>query len=292
MHFVFSNGTDDSGKGKSSVILLGHYKVPEYTKAVLQIEGKSEVRKIIENESSVFDKKISDARIQTENENYLKKLRLYDAVSELVSGNATIPLLKEIISLSFSLVKFYVGEQENLEIKMAMLGLLIIVFSMAWYFNKQMKDIQQLSQSSKNRDSNLSAGVTAVLEELGFGVVKVGKIEFNAEEILGKGCEGTFVFKGKFDNRSVAVKRVLPECFTFANREVELLRESDYHPNVVRYYCMEQDKQFRYIALELCAATLQDYIEGKFVAENISAIEILQQATCGLKHLHYLSIGI
>lgn len=38
---------------------------------------------------------------------------------------------------------------------------------------------------------------------------------------------------------------------------MHILRESDYHPNVVRYYCTEQDKQFRYIALELCAATLQ-----------------------------------
>ena len=27
---------------------------------------------------------------------------------------------------------------------------------------------------------------------------------------------------------------------------------------------MEQDTQFRYIALELCAATLQDYVEGNY----------------------------
>ena len=34
------------------------------------------------------------------------------------------------------------------------------------------------------------------------------------------------------------MKRLLPECFSFADREVELLRESDQHPNVVRYFCM------------------------------------------------------
>lgn len=45
-------------------------------------------------------------------------------------------------------------------------------------------------------------------------------------------------FRGTFDNRSVAVKRLLPECFTFADREVELLRESDQHPHVIRYFCM------------------------------------------------------
>ena len=66
-----------------------------------------------------------------------------------------------------------------------------------------------------------------------------------------------FYYRGEFDNRQVAVKRLLPECFTVADREVCLLRESDQHPNVIRYFCMEQDKQFRYIALELCSATLQ-----------------------------------
>lgn len=66
-----------------------------------------------------------------------------------------------------------------------------------------------------------------------------------------------YFYRGKFENRDVAVKRLLPECFTVADREVCLLRESDEHKNVIRYFCMEQDKMFRYIALELCAATLQ-----------------------------------
>ena len=38
---------------------------------------------------------------------------------------------------------------------------------------------------------------------------------------------------------------------------INFFRESDEHPNVIRYFCMEQCRQFRYIALELCAATLQ-----------------------------------
>lgn len=61
-----------------------------------------------------------------------------------------------------------------------------------------------------------------------------------------------------FDTRDVAVKRILPECFSFADREVQLLRESDEHPNVIRYFCTERDRQFQYIAIELCAATLQE----------------------------------
>lgn len=67
-----------------------------------------------------------------------------------------------------------------------------------------------------------------------------------------------FSTRGQFDNRPVAVKRILPECFSFADREVQLLRESDEHPNVIRYFCTERDRQFQYIAIELCAASLQE----------------------------------
>lgn len=54
------------------------------------------------------------------------------------------------------------------------------------------------------------------------------------------------------------MKRLLPECFHLVDREVQLLRESDEHPHVVRYFCTEKDKQFHYIAIELCSATLQE----------------------------------
>ena len=65
-------------------------------------------------------------------------------------------------------------------------------------------------------------------------ILKVGKILFNPAAILGKGCDGTFVYKGLYDARDVAVKRLLPECFMVADREVALRRESDAHPNVIR----------------------------------------------------------
>lgn len=99
------------------------------------------------------------------------------------------------------------------------------------------------------------------------------------------------IYRGEFDGRSVAVKRLLPECFTFADREVALLRESDAHPSVVRYFCTEQDRMFRYIALELAEATLQDYVAGRYDVDKISAKDILKQATAGLAHLHFLDIG-
>lgn len=97
--------------------------------------------------------------------------------------------------------------------------------------------------------------------------------------------------RGEFDGRPVAVKRLLPDCFTFADREVALLRESDAHANVVRYFCTEHDRMFRYIALELAEATLQDYVAGRYNRGKISIKNILKQATAGLSHLHFLDIG-
>ncbi|GFY42242.1 hypothetical protein TNIN_97411 [Trichonephila inaurata madagascariensis] len=132
---------------------------------------------------------------------------------------------------------------------------------------------------------------TAVNDIDSIELIHVGKISFNPIDVLGHGCYGTFVYRGKFESRSVAVKRVLPECFSFANREVDMLRESDEHPNVIRYFCMEHDKQFRYIALELCAATVCDYVEDEtFDRLNLDPISLLRQAASGIAHLHSLDI--
>ncbi|EHH31517.1 Inositol-requiring protein 2 [Macaca mulatta] len=90
----------------------------------------------------------------------------------------------------------------------------------------------------------------------------VGKISFNPKDVLGRGAGGTFVFRGQFEGRAVAVKRLLRECFGLVRREVQLLQESDRHPNVLRYFCTERGPQFHYIALELCRASLQEYVEN------------------------------
>uniref|UniRef100_A0A671LQQ4 Serine/threonine-protein kinase/endoribonuclease IRE1 n=1 Tax=Sinocyclocheilus anshuiensis TaxID=1608454 RepID=A0A671LQQ4_9TELE len=122
-------------------------------------------------------------------------------------------------------------------------------------------------------------------------VVEVGKISFSPAEVLGHGTEGTFVFRGHFDSRRVAVKRILPECVEFAEREVQLLRESDEHPNVIRYFCTERDRQFTYIAIELCAATLQQYVEDPSCPySDLNPVSLLDQTMCGLSHLHSLNI--
>lgn len=139
----------------------------------------------------------------------------------------------------------------------------------------------------------VSKNGTAVLNPTAEGSgeeVHIGKIFFTPTEVLGHGTAGTFVFRGKFDGRQVAVKRILPECFEVAEREVQLLRESDTHPNVIRYFCTERDRLFTYIAIELCTATLQQYVEDPSRFPELSPITLLEQTMCGLSHLHSLNI--
>ncbi|XP_063312230.1 serine/threonine-protein kinase/endoribonuclease IRE1 isoform X1 [Pelobates fuscus] len=132
---------------------------------------------------------------------------------------------------------------------------------------------------------------TEVEDEDEDGRVTIGKISFNPRDVLGHGAEGTIVYRGQFDNRDVAVKRILPECFSFADREVQLLRESDEYPNVIRYFCTEKDRQFQYIAIELCSATLQEYVEEKdFDRHGLEPIALLEQTMSGLAYLHSLNI--
>uniref|UniRef100_A0A182SYR8 non-specific serine/threonine protein kinase n=1 Tax=Anopheles maculatus TaxID=74869 RepID=A0A182SYR8_9DIPT len=226
---------------------------------------------------------------------------------------ASTDLIRALFGRLYMDTKLWLDAQPNKLPTMLMIALFGLVIFGFWYIHLQMKALQEQSQngsqtSNSNRSgSNGSGGGGGSYSEpidFGDGEMRVGKINFNTQSVLGKGCEGTFVFRGTFEKREVAVKRILPGCFTLADREVTLLRESDAHENVVRYFCTEQDRQFRYIAVELCAATLQDYVDGKgtstvvaanrvtvgFLRTKISALDILRQATSGLMHLHSLSI--
>lgn len=125
---------------------------------------------------------------------------------------------------------------------------------------------------------------------------QIGKISYNSTDIIGRGCAGTCVYRGLFEDRQhVAVKRIVADCFQLANREIELLRKLE-HPNLIRYFATEKDTQFLYIAIELAELTLAEYIERKqqqhenLLDYDFNKPDILHQACLGLAHLHSLSI--
>lgn len=116
-----------------------------------------------------------------------------------------------------------------------------------------------------------------------------------SDKVLGYGSHGTVVLKGEFEDREVAVKRMLLEFYDVASHEVSLLQESDDHPNVIRYYCKQQSERFLYIALELCPGTLEDLIEKppaalNHLADMVTSKQIMFQIASGVQHLHSLKI--
>jgi hypothetical protein len=64
-----------------------------------------------------------------------------------------------------------------------------------------------------------------------------------------------FLLCGNYPEWNVRLLIHMPLCVAL---QVDLLRQSDEHPNVIRYFCMEEDSVFKYIALELCTTTLHE----------------------------------
>ncbi|PGG99845.1 IRE protein kinase [Helicocarpus griseus UAMH5409] len=127
------------------------------------------------------------------------------------------------------------------------------------------------------------------------GSIRIGQLKVHTNKVLGHGSHGTVVYKGSFDGRDVAVKRMLVEFYDIASHEVGLLQESDDHNNVIRYFCREQTAGFLYIGLELCPASLQDVVEKPFdypslVNAGLDVPDILRQITAGVRYLHSLKI--
>ncbi|OIT35822.1 PREDICTED: serine/threonine-protein kinase/endoribonuclease IRE1a isoform X1 [Nicotiana attenuata] len=94
----------------------------------------------------------------------------------------------------------------------------------------------------------------------GKGGRTIGKLFVSSTEIA-KGSNGTVVLEGIYDGRAVAVKRLVRAHHDIAFKEIKNLIASDRHPNIVRWYGVEQDQDFVYLALERCICSLSDLIQ-------------------------------
>jgi len=114
----------------------------------------------------------------------------------------------------------------------------------------------------------------------------IGKINFNARNVIGRGTSGAPVFRGVFEGQmEVAVKRF--DYFEIADHNIEPLLSLN-HKNLVRHYAIESDGMFCYLASELAEWTLEDYIERKKNGEfrDLDVINVLRQISEGLAYLH------
>lgn len=135
-----------------------------------------------------------------------------------------------------------------------------------------------------------------------------GKLTIHLDKILGFGyviklylmliCSifrscGTIVYEGYLDGRIVAVKRMLFEFYKLAQREIDLLIESDIHPNLISYYLKEEDSEFIYLALTYCPKTLAYSCEEDYNSlDQLQVLNILKGLVNGVHHLHSLNISI
>lgn len=118
-----------------------------------------------------------------------------------------------------------------------------------------------------------------------------------SDDLLGTGSHGTLIFRGTFQSRPVAVKRLLSHFTLLHEREISLLQSSDHHPNIVRYFYQEHREPWLLIALELCPCSLGELVErGPGGDAAIWAEwkgreeEALLGAVQGVEHLHSLKI--
>lgn len=81
-----------------------------------------------------------------------------------------------------------------------------------------------------------------------------------SNKVIGKGSNGTVILEGCFDGRDVAVKRLLRSHHEAAWKEIQNLIASDQHHNIVRWYGIELDTDFVYVALERCICSLSDLV--------------------------------
>ncbi|XP_011011183.1 PREDICTED: serine/threonine-protein kinase/endoribonuclease IRE1a [Populus euphratica] len=89
---------------------------------------------------------------------------------------------------------------------------------------------------------------------------RIGKLFVSNTEIA-KGSNGTVVLEGVYEGRLVAVKRLVQTHHDVAWKEIQNLIASDRHPNIVRWYGVEYDKDFVYLSLERCTCSLDDLIQ-------------------------------
>ncbi|KAG8662915.1 serine/threonine-protein kinase/endoribonuclease IRE1a isoform X2 [Manihot esculenta] len=106
---------------------------------------------------------------------------------------------------------------------------------------------------------------------------RIGKLFVSNTEIA-KGSNGTIILEGVYEGRVVAVKRLVQTHHDVAFKEIQNLIASDRHPNIVRWYGVEYDKDFVYLSLERCTCSLDDLIQI-FSGSSVSQISGEDHAT-------------
>ncbi|CAL6360462.1 unnamed protein product [Bathycoccus prasinos] len=164
---------------------------------------------------------------------------------------------------------------------------------------RKMKEQREKEMLEYAQNANETRSIIGFPEdgESSRSAMKVGRLIVKPT-VLGYGSCGTVVFDGELDGRSVAVKRLLAQFHELARKELAALIASDEHPNILRCFAMEEDKDFVYVALERCETTLQARATETTKTSDSAplldtsgfptsdGVRILRDVAAGLKQLH------
>ncbi|EFX82937.1 hypothetical protein DAPPUDRAFT_315977 [Daphnia pulex] len=113
------------------------------------------------------------------------------------------------------------------------------------------------------------------------------------QKVLGVGFSGT-VFEGVWGETKVAVKRILIKNAA-SNEQEEKALKMLHHRNVIKLFHVEEDQDFKKIALELCDASLEKLFlkendPNKYSGPMPPEIEVLLQLAKGLEYIHQMGL--
>ncbi|KAK5575926.1 hypothetical protein RB653_007061 [Dictyostelium firmibasis] len=141
--------------------------------------------------------------------------------------------------------------------------------------------------------------------------ISIGKFKFSRKDefIIGRGSNGTLVFKGIWNDRiPVAIKQMHKAFNPLISKEIEvLIRLTNKNcNNIVRYIDQEEDDMFVYLGLTLCNGSLQDLVEKdfetinnnnnnnsklkNFISSELRLLELIKDIVYGIQFLHQQGI--
>nr|XP_018916731.1 PREDICTED: serine/threonine-protein kinase/endoribonuclease IRE2-like isoform X2 [Bemisia tabaci]XP_018916732.1 PREDICTED: serine/threonine-protein kinase/endoribonuclease IRE2-like isoform X2 [Bemisia tabaci]XP_018916733.1 PREDICTED: serine/threonine-protein kinase/endoribonuclease IRE2-like isoform X2 [Bemisia tabaci] len=120
------------------------------------------------------------------------------------------------------------------------------------------------------------------------GMAGTPPFTWDLSQVISSGRDGTCIMRGLRGTRPIAVKRMPLTNVELAQHEIQILEENDAHPNVIRYYEHHQDTNYIYLALELAAGSLNDYVLSPRYREALPPNKVCLQITEGVSYLHSL----